>query len=69
MNNWRVVDTDVNSGFLNMAIDEALLDEYIENPETPILRFYKWEKPTVSIGRNQAKEDINREEFIGGLGI
>jgi lipoate-protein ligase A len=63
MSNWRIVDTDVNSGLFNMAIDEALLDEYIENPETPILRFYKWEKPTVSIGRNQAKEDINREEL------
>lgn len=62
MNIWRVVDTEINSGSLNMAIDESLLDTHIENPETPILRFYKWEKPTVSIGRNQAKEDINKEE-------
>ncbi len=42
-----------------MAIDEALLDSYIENNTPSVLRLYTWQNPTLSIGRNQKIEEIN----------
>lgn len=44
-----------------MSIDLELLENFIKNNEKPILRFYSWKKPTVSIGRNQSLSDINVE--------
>lgn len=35
-----------------MAIDEALLDEVAQNGGA-FLRFYRWDPPTLSVGRNQ----------------
>lgn len=58
---WRVTSTYDLDGFDNMAIDLGLLDKFIKNNEKPILRFYSWKKPTVSIGRNQSESDINLE--------
>jgi lipoate-protein ligase A len=62
METWRLIETESLAGFVNMAIDEALLDCHISDETPPTLRFYKWEKPTVSIGRNQSLEEINIEE-------
>ena len=42
-------------GELNMAIDETLLKEC----RSPWLRFYNWNKPTISIGYFMAQEDID----------
>ena len=48
-----ILDPDLD-GTSNMAIDAALLDE-VEQSSTPrtIVRFYRWKRPTVSLGRNQ----------------
>lgn len=56
---WRVSTTYNLDAFTNMAMDLALLDSFIKNDEKPILRFYSWQKPTISIGRNQNDNDIN----------
>ncbi len=40
------VDAEPHSAAMNMAIDEALL----EQSKMPALRFYRWEKPAVSFG-------------------
>ncbi len=57
-----IIDQNSNSPEINMAVDEAIFLNYIktENP-MPILRFYKWEPPAISIGYFQKPEDIDIE--------
>jgi lipoyl(octanoyl) transferase len=49
-------DYEVHPAALNMALDEALL----EDSETPALRFYSWSRPTVSFGYFGKFEDAAR---------
>lgn len=46
----RRLDDPPRAGALNMALDEALL----ESRREPTLRFYRWERPTLSLGYFQA---------------
>ena len=43
-------------GSWNMAVDEVLLEEVTSSGE-PILRFYQWSRPTLSLGYFQRAED------------
>jgi lipoate-protein ligase A len=43
-------------GAWNMAVDEALLDA-VARGEAPVLRLYRWDAPTVSLGYFQSYED------------
>jgi lipoyl(octanoyl) transferase len=47
---WRFVDTGVNNGFLNMAVDEAILDVHLRGSCPPTLRVYRWNPPALSLG-------------------
>jgi lipoate-protein ligase A len=53
MNTWRYLDTGPASGADNMAMDEKLLAEAVKGSAVPILRFYTWAPPAVSLGRFQ----------------
>ncbi len=53
---WRLLDTAVNSSFLNMAIDEAILDAHQEGLVPPTLRVYRWSRSTLSLGYFQTVE-------------
>jgi len=53
---WRFIDTGVNNAFLNMAIDEAILDAHIQGGVLPTMRVYQWNPPALSLGYNQAIE-------------
>ncbi len=45
---------------MNMAVDEAVLMRCIEGVSPPTLRFYEWEKPSISIGYGMdAQADVN----------
>jgi lipoyl(octanoyl) transferase len=55
-NNWRLLDTGPNLAAYNMAIDEELLARAQAGEKIPVLRFYTWDPPTVSIGRFQKIE-------------
>ncbi len=58
MKEWKlVVDKIPLKGSLNMAIDEYLLHSLEEDSQT-FLRFYQWEKPTVSLGYSQNIEKV-----------
>ncbi len=46
-------------GKTNMAIDEELLSNAVNNNGNSILRLYGWKNPTLSLGRNQTLEGIN----------
>lgn len=51
---WRLLNSGLNDGATNMAIDEAILIGIIEGSSPPTLRFYGWEPPCVSIGYAQS---------------
>jgi len=47
------------SGAWNMAVDEALLDSVVAGG-SPVLRFYGWSEPTLSLGYFQSVADRTR---------
>ncbi len=49
---WRLLLTPPLPGALNMAIDEALVARARTTGEG-VARVYTWDKPTISLGRNQ----------------
>lgn len=60
---WGFLDTGFSSPAFNMAMDEALLNWHAEGKIPPIVRFYTWNPPTLSIGYFQKVEkEINLEE-------
>lgn len=63
MQEWRLLDTSNSSGAINMAIDEAILIACQKGIVPSTLRFYGWNKPTVSLGFFQnVDESINIKE-------
>jgi len=56
MSIWRFIDSGPASAAQNMAKDEGLLREAITPGAFPVLRFYTWSPPAVSLGRFQDKE-------------
>ena len=57
-----VHDADAHSAAMNMAVDEALL----QTARRPILRFYRWRRPSLSFGyfglfAEVAAEELERE--------
>jgi lipoate---protein ligase len=61
----RVLETGYNSAGLNMAIDEALIENV---DEAPVLRIYGWRPAAVSVGYFQSirdEVDIERCKEIG----
>jgi lipoate-protein ligase A len=56
MNTWRLLPLETNNAFMNMAIDEAILNARIAGHVPNTLRFYRWQPSAVSIGKNQNPE-------------
>jgi lipoate---protein ligase len=62
MDQIRVLESGDNSGPWNLALDEVLLMNSV-NEKIPILRIYGWKPPTVSIGYFQSLDDeVDREK-------
>jgi lipoate---protein ligase len=56
----RVLETGYNSARLNMAIDEALIENIAE---APVLRIYGWRPAAISIGYFQSmKEEVDLQK-------
>ena len=53
---WRFIDSGNCSPSFNMALDEALLDWHSEGKIPPVIRFYGWNPPTLSVGYFQKVE-------------
>ena len=53
MKTWRVIISPETDAYMNMAVDEALLQTYDYNKQMPVLRFYRWNIPAISIGISQ----------------
>ena len=56
MDTWRLLPLETNNAFMNMAIDEAILNARIAGEVPNTLRFYRWQPSAVSIGKNQNPE-------------
>lgn len=65
-----IVDNTPCSGSWNMAVDEFLFRSLSEMTQT-YLRFYQWEKPTVSLGYFQKIQNVLDIDFCrkNGIGI
>ncbi|MDY7046300.1 MAG: lipoate--protein ligase family protein [Bacillota bacterium] len=50
---WGFLENVPHDASINMALDEALLHWHYEGKIPPTLRFYRWMKPTLSIGHFQ----------------
>ena len=66
---WKlIIDKIPLKGSFNMAVDEYLLHSLEEDSQT-YLRFYQWEKPTVSLGYSQNIGEVSNLDYCLGNGI
>jgi lipoate-protein ligase A len=68
---WSLfIDLTPRPGAFNMAVDEFLFRRLGKTPRTSV-RFYRWERPTVSLGHSQRIEDVLDLEYCqkNGIGV
>jgi lipoate-protein ligase A len=66
---WHlIIDRTPHKGSWNMAVDDYLFQSLGEEAAT-YLRFYRWNKPTVSIGHSQKAEKVVNLDFCRRNGI
>lgn len=56
---WGLINTGHQDAAINMALDECLLLWHSKDLIPPVLRFYGWSKPTLSIGHFQKERTIH----------
>jgi len=66
---WRLIKDSYHSGFMNMAIDEAIMIAHREGLVPPTIRFYQWSPPAVSLGYFQDLEKEINIDTCQGMGI
>ncbi len=59
---WRLIITEAAPGSWNMAVDETIALLSARGATPPTLRFYRWNPPTVSLGRHQPVDEIDLDE-------
>jgi lipoate---protein ligase len=69
MKPWQLITEVIADGQTQMAIDNALLDAHIRGDRPSMLRFYRWPRPTLSLGYHQRDypEAWNRVIWQGEL--
>ncbi len=61
---WRFIPPIEASGKIQMAIDRWLFEQHEQGQTPPILRFYTWSKPTISLGYLQKKYPYHWDNLI-----
>ena len=69
MDTWRLIPTETHNAFMNMAIDEAVLQSRLENLTPNTIRLYQWQPSAVSIGKNQNPDETLYTENCRKLGV
>lgn len=54
---WRLINTGFNDPYMNMAIDEAIV-QLMKPDDLPVLRFFDWLQPSISIGYSQRVNNV-----------
>ncbi len=66
---WRlIIDKTPLPGSFNMAVDDYLLNSLADSPQT-FIRFYRWKRPTVSLGYSQRLHKVADVDFCQQNGI
>jgi len=60
MQTWRLLKLETHNAFMNMAIDESILEARTRNVVPDTIRLYRWNPSAVSIGRFQDLEEQAR---------
>lgn len=55
---WRLIRDGAGGAAWNMAVDEALLEAVLAGESPPVLRFYRWAVPAISLGRFQRADRV-----------
>jgi lipoate-protein ligase A len=66
---WRLLKTENNSAFTNMAIDKAVLVTSSKGKVPPTVRFYTWKPPAISIGYFQSLNEEVDLDACKNLGV
>jgi lipoate-protein ligase A len=66
---WRLLKTQNNSAFTNMAIDRAVLVTNSKAKVPPTVRFYTWKPPAISIGYFQSLSEEIDIDACKDLGV
>ena len=66
---WRLIKDSYHTGFMNMAIDEAIMIAHRKGLVPPTIRFYQWSPPAVSLGYFQDLEKEINIDACQGMGI
>jgi lipoyltransferase/lipoate-protein ligase len=69
MDTWRLLPLETSNAFMNMAIDEAILNARITGQVPNTLRFYRWQPSAVSFGKNQNPENEIYLDACKQLGV
>lgn len=59
---WRLIDTGPEDAGFNMALDIAIAESVSRGEVPPTLRFYAWQRPSVSLGYFQVLKEISLED-------
>ncbi|MGB7345571.1 MAG: lipoate--protein ligase family protein [Pirellulaceae bacterium] len=62
----RLIPLSTDTGSWNMSVDQALL-ESVDATQIPMLRFYQWSAPTLSLGYFQKLADRNQHHASRGV--
>jgi lipoyl(octanoyl) transferase len=67
---YRFLNTGIQNAAMNMAIDEAVLIHHLQGDVPPTLRVFRWNQPSISLGRFQSIEreilsDICQQQGVG----
>ena len=65
---WTLIRSGFGSGAWNMALDEALLHAVEEGRSGPVLRLYRWQPATVTLGYFQSGSSVVNLEACSELG-
>ena len=69
MDTWRLIPLQTHNAFMNMAIDEAILQSRVENLTSNTIRLYQWQPSAVSIGKNQNPNETVYMDNCRKLGV
>jgi len=65
MNYWRLLKLETYNAYMNMAVDEAVLNAKMKGLVPNTVRFYRWNPSAVSIGKFQiAKNEVYFESCV-----
>ncbi len=66
---WRMLKTEPLSGAMNMALDEVMLQSVQAGISPPVVRLYRWEPQTVTLGYGQRRAGQVNAEYCAAEGI